>query len=105
MVCSTSGYSYPERIYYYAYCDSTDNQVFENDIKLTRKYIYFNSGYSQLWKEEIISRDDNEVDDAISINDIFANKWVLYKSDIQNVLRSNNVYFYETHIFYKVSSD
>ena len=103
MICSASGYFNDK--FYYGYCDSTDNQIFEDNIGLGKKNIWFSNQYGDIRTFEADNKEGHEVSNSISIDQIFENKWILYNSKPQYVEASGNIYFYETHIFYKVSSD
>ena len=100
MVCQAEGFT-ESGVYYYASCYSSDDQTFEGTVSLKIKStrIYPGSSIANFFESTTYAN-------AISIKDLFSQKWVLYKYlQTQSTLGSSYIYIYPKIIFYKVSSN
>ena len=100
MVCQAEGFT-ESGVYYYASCYSSDDQTFEGTVSLKIKStrIYPGTSIANFFESTTYAN-------AISIKDLFNQKWVLYKYlQTTSSLGSNFIYIYPKIIFYKVSSD
>ena len=102
MVCEHSGFSNGK--YYYAGCYSTNDETFENSIQISTRFISNSSSQGMTLT----------FNNAISLKNLFDNKWILYDSKYHGATVSQaesssgypiTNYIFQKHTFYKVSSD
>ena len=107
MVCNASGIANEK--YYYGECLSTDNQTFENNMLFTKNWInYEYNTYWDLRKNTSTSNsveDKHNIDNCISMNDLFNNKWIIFDSQYDYVVLGAKPHFFEKHIFFKLRTD
>ena len=104
MVCNASGVA--NNKFYYAFCYSTDNQTFEDNIGLTMTYMYASSYYRSNTYSILPEDNPNRFNNCISLNDIFKKKWIIFDTIKEvNWLSVNEVRVIESHLFFKLNSD
>jgi len=104
MVCNASGVANDK--FYYAFCYSTDNQIFEDNVGLATTYMYASSYYRSNTIQMLPDDHPERFNNCISLNNIFNNKWVIFDSIKEvNWIDNNNMRIFEKHIFFKLRSD
>lgn len=99
MVCNASGVVNDK--YYYALCYATDNQTFENNLRISHTFLY-NDGSLKFQNEPL--HFEHSINNGISLNDIFKSKWILFET--KRIITSQNGTprrYYENHIFFKIN--